>query len=52
MTINMNDDQLLYKGKAKSVFRTSVPGELRVVFRDDITAFNGEKHDTLAGKGE
>lgn len=52
MTINMNDDQLLYKGKAKSVFRTSVPGELKVIFRDDITAFNGEKKDTLAGKGE
>ena len=48
----MDDDQLLYKGKAKSVFRTLVPGELKVVFRDDITAFNGEKKDTLAGKGE
>lgn len=48
----MDDDQLLYEGgKAKSVFRTSVAGELRVVFRDDITAFNGEKKDVLAGKG-
>lgn len=48
----MDDNQPIYRGKAKSVFRTSVPGELKVVFRDDITAFNGEKKDTLAGKGE
>ncbi|KAF1076670.1 phosphoribosylaminoimidazolesuccinocarboxamide synthase [Methanogenium sp. MK-MG] len=47
----MDDDQLLYEGKAKSVFRTNVAGELRVVFRDDITAFNGGKKDILAGKG-
>ncbi len=48
----MDDDGLVYEGKAKSVFRTNVAGELRVVFRDDITAFNGVKKDTLAGKGE
>lgn len=48
----MDDNPLIYEGKAKSVFRTEVPGELKVVFRDDITAFNGEKKDTLAGKGE
>jgi len=48
----MDDNPLVYEGKAKSVFRTPVAGELKVVFRDDITAFNGEKKDTLAGKGE
>ena len=48
----MDDNGLVYEGKAKSVFRTNVAGELKVVFRDDITAFNGVKKDTLAGKGE
>ncbi|MFA5396783.1 MAG: phosphoribosylaminoimidazolesuccinocarboxamide synthase [Methanomicrobiales archaeon] len=48
----MDNNQPIYTGKAKSVFRTPVPGELKVVFRDDITAFNGEKKDTLAGKGQ
>lgn len=50
--IEMDDDELVYEGKAKSVYRTPVAGELKVVFRDDITAFNGEKKDTLVGKGE
>lgn len=41
----------LYKGKAKSVFRTDNPEELRVVFRNDMTAFNGVKHDLFENKG-
>ncbi len=41
----------LYKGKAKSVYRSEEPGELIVRFRDDITAFDGEKKDNLSGKG-
>jgi len=43
--------ELLYEGKAKSVYRSDTPGTLIVVFRDDITAFNGEKKDVLKGKG-
>jgi len=43
--------KLLYTGKAKSVYRTDVKGELIVEFRDDITAFDGGKKDTLANKG-
>ena len=43
--------ELLYEGKAKSVYRSDTPGALVVVFRDDITAFNGEKKDVLEGKG-
>jgi len=43
--------ELLYEGKAKSVYRSDTPGALIVVFRDDITAFNGEKKDVLKGKG-
>jgi phosphoribosylaminoimidazole-succinocarboxamide synthase len=42
---------LLYRGKAKSVYRTDVPHELVVEFRDDITAFDGGKKANLAEKG-
>jgi len=42
---------LLYRGKAKSVYRTDVPQELVVEFRDDITAFDGGKKASLAEKG-
>jgi len=43
---------LLYEGKAKSVYTTEHPDELLVVYRDDMTAFNGEKHDIVANKGQ
>jgi phosphoribosylaminoimidazole-succinocarboxamide synthase len=43
--------ELLYRGKAKSVYRTGVPQELVVEFRDDITAFDGGKKANLAEKG-
>ncbi len=46
----MNSEPL-YEGKAKSVYRSEQPGELIVRFRDDITAFDGEKKDVLSGKG-
>ena len=42
---------LLYEGKAKTVFETDNPNELLVYFKDDATAFNGEKHGTIEGKG-
>jgi phosphoribosylaminoimidazole-succinocarboxamide synthase len=42
---------LLYTGKAKSVYRTDVKGQLIVEFRDDITAFDGGKKDKLKNKG-
>ncbi|MBQ6759433.1 MAG: phosphoribosylaminoimidazolesuccinocarboxamide synthase [Selenomonadaceae bacterium] len=42
---------LLYEGKAKTVFETDNPKELLIYFKDDATAFNGEKHDTIEGKG-
>lgn len=41
----------LYKGKAKSVFSRANPEELMVVFRNDMTAFNGVKHDQFTDKG-
>ena len=47
----MKQKKLLYTGKAKSVYRTDVKGKLIVEFRDDITAFDGGKKDTLRNKG-
>ncbi|MEA2035743.1 MAG: phosphoribosylaminoimidazolesuccinocarboxamide synthase [Euryarchaeota archaeon] len=47
----MSQPELLYEGKAKSVCLSENPGELVVIFRDDITAFDGGKNDVLSGKG-
>ncbi len=41
----------LYEGKAKKVFRTDNPEVLLVDYKDDATAFNGEKKGTIAQKG-
>lgn len=41
----------LYEGKAKKVFLTDDPDVLIVDYKDDATAFNGEKKGTIAGKG-
>jgi phosphoribosylaminoimidazole-succinocarboxamide synthase len=45
------NEKVLYEGKAKSVCLSGTPGELVVVFRDDITAFDGGKKDVLDRKG-
>ncbi|MBQ6005730.1 MAG: phosphoribosylaminoimidazolesuccinocarboxamide synthase [Selenomonadaceae bacterium] len=42
---------LLYEGKAKTVFETDNPNELLVYFKDDATALNGEKRGVIEGKG-
>lgn len=41
----------LYEGKAKMVFLTDDPEKLIVEYKDDATAFNGEKKGTISGKG-
>ncbi len=41
----------LYEGKAKKVFKTENPDVLIVSYKDDATAFNGEKKGTIVGKG-
>lgn len=43
--------ELLYEGKAKKVFKTDDPDLLIVDYKDDATAFNGEKKGTIVGKG-
>ncbi len=41
----------LYEGKAKKVFKTDDPEVLMVDYKDDATAFNGEKKGTIQSKG-
>ncbi len=41
----------LYEGKAKRVFATDDPDVVIVDYKDDATAFNGEKKGTILGKG-
>lgn len=48
----MDREQLLYEGKAKKIFRTDDPEVVRVKYKDDATAFNGEKKGSISGKGE
>ncbi|HYD43632.1 MAG TPA: phosphoribosylaminoimidazolesuccinocarboxamide synthase [Phenylobacterium sp.] len=41
----------IYEGKAKILYEGPEPGTLIQYFKDDATAFNGEKKATLEGKG-
>ncbi len=49
----MKKQDLLYEGKAKKVYRVQGHPEYYIMeFKDDLTAFNGEKYARKAGKGE
>ena len=47
----MNKMELLYEGKAKKVYSTQHPERLVVEYKDDATAFNGQKKGSISGKG-
>lgn len=47
----MEKRELLYEGKAKKLFTTDDANLLISEFKDDLTAFNGEKKSSEAGKG-
>lgn len=47
----MEKKELLYEGKAKKVYTTDDPDILIVSYKDDATAFNGQKKGTIVGKG-
>ncbi len=47
----MQKMEQLYEGKAKKVFKTDDPEVLMVDYKDDATAFNGEKRGTIDAKG-
>lgn len=48
---NMNKLELLYSGKAKEVYKTDDEKYCIFEYRDDATAFNGEKKGSFEGKG-
>ena len=48
---NIIKGEQLYEGKAKKVFATNDPELVIVDYKDDATAFNGEKKGTIVGKG-
>ncbi|MDC7286699.1 phosphoribosylaminoimidazolesuccinocarboxamide synthase [Blautia schinkii] len=47
----MEKKEQLYEGKAKKVYATEDPDVVIVSYKDDATAFNGEKKGTIVGKG-
>lgn len=47
----MKKEQLVYEGKAKKIWSTMDPDLYISEFKDDLTAFNGEKKSSEAGKG-
>ncbi|MDO4434943.1 MAG: phosphoribosylaminoimidazolesuccinocarboxamide synthase [Cardiobacteriaceae bacterium] len=47
----MEKKALLYSGKAKSVYATEESQKVIIYYNDDATAFNGEKHAIIDGKG-
>lgn len=47
----MQKKELLYEGKAKKLFLTDDENLVISEFKDDLTAFNGEKKSSEAGKG-
>lgn len=48
---DMEKKEQLYEGKAKKVYATEDPDVVIVSYKDDATAFNGEKKGTIVGKG-
>jgi phosphoribosylaminoimidazole-succinocarboxamide synthase len=47
----MDKKEQLYEGKAKKVYTTEDPNLYIVSYKDDATAFNGEKRGEITGKG-
>ena len=47
----MQKAQMMYEGKAKKVYATDDDRYVIVSYKDDATAFNGQKKGTIVGKG-
>ena len=43
--------EMFYEGKAKKLYTTANPDLVIAYFKDDATAFNGKKKDTIEDKG-
>ena len=51
MTKTPTKIEMLYEGKAKKVWTTDAPDELLIEYKDDATALNGKRKETIEGKG-
>src|SRR3982751_3256469 len=49
--ISMKRRRVIYEGKAKILYEGTEPGTVIQYFKDDATAGNGAKKDTIEGKG-
>ncbi|MCS4542447.1 MAG: phosphoribosylaminoimidazolesuccinocarboxamide synthase [Euryarchaeota archaeon] len=47
----MLQKSILYEGKTKIAYLTDDPEKILLEFKDDITAFDGKKHEIIPGKG-
>lgn len=47
----MEKKEMIYEGKAKKVYATDVEDQVIVYYKDDATAFNGEKKGSIEDKG-
>ncbi len=47
----MEKQEFMYEGKAKKIYRTDNPDHVLVEFKDDATAFDGDKKGHLEDKG-
>lgn len=43
--------EMMYEGKAKKIYKTAKEDEVIVYYKDDATAFNGEKKSQIDNKG-
>lgn len=51
MSKTTENRKVIYEGKAKILYEGPEPGTIIQYFKDDTTAFNGEKLEVLSGKG-
>jgi phosphoribosylaminoimidazole-succinocarboxamide synthase len=47
----MEKKEMLYEGKAKRIYATDNPNQVVIYYKDDATAFNALKKDTVSDKG-
>jgi phosphoribosylaminoimidazole-succinocarboxamide synthase len=47
----MENRKFLYEGKAKKIYGTDIEDQVIVYYKDDATAFNGEKKASITSKG-
>jgi len=47
----MDPEELIYAGKAKNIYKSETPNEVFIEFRDDITAGDGERKESMQKKG-